>query len=107
MAFKAVFIAHAPDADPEKHQSVIETPKYKLFVRVVKNQDQAVEVCQNLVKGEGIHSILLCPGFTHGNVTEIAEAVGPNVGVFVARGDGSSIGVTRGVMEREGWFSKQ
>lgn len=107
MSFKVVFIAHAPDADPEKHQSVIETPKYKLFVRVVKDQYQAVELCQNLVKGEGIHSILLCPGFTHGNVTEIAEAVGPNVGVFVARGDGPSSGVTRGVMEREGWFSKQ
>jgi len=107
MAFKVVFLAHAPDAEPEKHQCVIETPKYKLFVRVVKDQGRAVEVCQNLVKEEGIHSILLCPGFTHQNIAEIAEAVGPNVGIFVARGDGPSSRVTRGVMEREGWFSKQ
>ena len=73
MAFKVVFLAHAPDADPEKHRCVIETPKYKLFVRVVKDQGQAVEVCKNLVEQEGIHSILLCPGFTHGNIAEIAR----------------------------------
>ena len=107
MAFKSAFIAHAPEADLEKHRCVIETSKYKLFVVVVQNQREAVQVCQNLVKQEGIHSILLCPGFTHENVAEIAEAVGEDVGVFVARGDGPSSGVTRAVMEREGWFSKQ
>jgi len=42
--FKVVFLAHAPDAEPEKHRCVIETSKYKLFVVVVKVQDQAVEV---------------------------------------------------------------
>lgn len=76
-------------------------------VRVIKDQAQAVEACQNLVKGESIHSILLCPGFTHQNIAEIAEAVGHNVGIFVARGDSPSFRVTTGVMEREGWFSKQ
>jgi len=39
MAFKVVFIAHTPDAEPEKHQCVVETSKYKLLVRLVKNQD--------------------------------------------------------------------
>jgi len=107
MAFKVVFLAHAPDADPEKHRCVIETPKYKLFVRVVKDQGQAVEVCKNLVKQEGIHSILLCPGFTHGNIAEIAQAAGKDVGVSVARGDGPSTRVSMQVMEKEGWFSKQ
>jgi len=106
MAFKVLFLAHAPDAEPEKHKCVIETSKYKLFIVVVNNQEQAVGVCQNLVKEEGIQSILLCPGFTHKNVAEIAEAVGQNVGVFVARGDGPSSGVTKEVMEREGWFPK-
>jgi len=49
MAFKALFLAHAPDAEAEKHRCVIETPKYyKLFVVVVKNQKQAIEGdCQN------------------------------------------------------------
>ena len=107
MAFKAAFIAHAPDAEPEKHRCVIETPKYKLFVRVVRDQDQAVKVCQNLVEQEGIHSVLLCPGFTHGNISEIAQAVGKDVGISVARGDGPGTRVSMQVMEREGWFSKQ
>lgn len=107
MAFKAVFVAHAPDADPEKHRCMIETPKYKLFVRVVQDQEQAVRVCRGLVKEEGIQSILLCPGFTHKNIAEIAEAVGEKAGVFVARGDGPSSRVTMGVMEREGLFSKR
>jgi len=105
MAFKVVFLAHAPDADAEKHRCVIDTGKYKLFVVVVKNQREAVEVCRKFVRDEGIHSVLLCPGFTHRNVAEIAEAVGENVGVFVARGDGASYRVSMEVMKREGWFS--
>ncbi|MCD6470118.1 hypothetical protein J7L29_04900 [Candidatus Bathyarchaeota archaeon] len=104
MAFKVVFLAHAPDANAEKHKCIIDTGKYKLFVVVVKNQDQAVEVCRKLVKEEGIHSVLLCPGFTHRDVAEIAKAVGENVGVFVARGDGPSHRVSIEVMRREGWF---
>ena len=105
MAFKVVFIAHTPDAEPEKHQCVIETPKYKLLVRLVKNQEQAVEICKKLVREEGIHSILLCPGFTHQNIAEISEAVGKNVGISVARGDGPSSETAKDIMKREGWFS--
>ena len=105
MAFKVLFIAHTPDAEPEKHQCVVETPKYKLMVRLVKNQEQAVEVCKKLVREEGIHSVLLCPGFTHQNVAEISKAVGENVGVSVARGDGPSSKIAKEVMKREGWFS--
>jgi len=105
MAFKVLFIAHTPDAEPKKHQCVIETPKYKLLVRLVKNQELAVEVCKKLVREEGIHSILLCPGFTHQNVAEISEAVGKNVGISVARGDGPSSKITKEVMKKEGWFS--
>ncbi|MBA7467924.1 hypothetical protein ES707_03162 [subsurface metagenome] len=105
MAFKVVFIAHTPDAEPEKHQCVVETPKYKLLIRLVKDQVQAVQVCKKLVKEEGIHSILLCPGFTHQNVAEISEAVGRNVGISVARGDGPSSKIAKDIMKREGWFS--
>jgi len=87
MAFKAVFLAHASDAEPGKNRSLIETSVYKLFTVVVKDQAQAVEECKKLVKEEGVHSVLLCPGFTDKNVAEITEAVGENVGVAVARGN--------------------
>ena len=53
MAFRVVFLAHAPDADAERHRCVIDTGKYKLFVVVVKNQREAVEICRKLVRNEG------------------------------------------------------
>ena len=105
MAFKAIFLAHAPDAEPDKHTCMIETGKYKLFVKLVKSQSEALETCRYFVKEEGVHSILLCPGFTHGDIAEIAEAAGTNVGVYVARGDPPSIRNSTEVMAREGWFS--
>ncbi len=86
MPFKVVFLAHALDAEPDRDRSLIETSTYKLFSVVVKDQVQAVDECRRLVKDEGIHSVLLCPGFSDKNVAEITEAVGENVGVAVARG---------------------
>jgi hypothetical protein len=101
MAFKVVFLAHAPDADPEQHRSVIDTSTYQLYSVVVHNQTQAVNECRKLVEEEGIHSIVLCPGFTHRNIAEIVEAVRNNAGVFVARGDGPSSRLTALVRRRE------
>jgi hypothetical protein len=101
MAFKAAFVAHAPDADPEEHKAVIETPKYKLFVTVVRDQGQAVEECRRLVEEEGIHAVMLCPGFTHRDIAEIAEVVGEDVGVNVARGDGPSTRIAMEIIGRE------
>lgn len=101
MAFKAAFVAHCPDADPEKHKAVIETPKYKLYVNVVRDQDQAVEVCRKLAEEEGIHAVMLCPGFTNRDVAGIAEAVGSSVGVNVARGDGPGTRIAMEVIGRE------
>ncbi|NPV60838.1 MAG: hypothetical protein HPY75_14405 [Actinobacteria bacterium] len=101
MAFVAAFIAHAPDADPEKHRCVIDTGKYRLVVVVVSDQEQALAVSRELVEKEGIHSVLLCPGFTHADVAAIAEAVGENVGVTVARGDGPSNRIAVQAIARE------
>jgi hypothetical protein len=62
--FKATFIAHVPDADPAKHRCVIKTSLYKLTSVLVKNDDEAVEVCRELAQKEGVHAFILCPGFT-------------------------------------------
>jgi hypothetical protein len=108
MAFKALFLAHAPDGDAEKHRCVIETPHYyKLFVVVVKDQEQAIEVCKEAVEKEGVQSILLCPGFTHRDIAELAKAVGENVGISVARGDSPSNRISMQVMTGEGWFAEK
>ena len=94
MAFKAVFIAHAPDADVQKHHTLIETGKYKLFTYVVKSQDEAIKVCKDLYVKENIDSVLLCPGFSHKDVAEIFEALENKVAVCVSRGDGPSGKIT-------------
>lgn len=107
MAFKAAFIAHVPDAQLEKHHWMIETPMYRLFVAFVKNQEQAVETCKKLVKEDGVQSFVLCPGFTHKNIAEIAEAVGEGVSINVSRGDGPSSRVATEIMTKEGWFSEK
>ena len=101
MAFKVAFVAHAPDADPEEHGCVVETSMYKLFVVLVRNQEQAVEVSGALVAQEGVHSILLCPGFTNTDIAEIDEVVGPDVSVCVARGDNPGNESVSEIMKQE------
>jgi hypothetical protein len=105
MAFRTLFIAHAPDADKERHRSVIDTGMYQLFTVVVKNQEQAVEIGADFVKRKHIDSILLCPGFSHSDVAEIAKTVGS--AVAVARGDGPSSKVSQEARKREGYSTKR
>ena len=54
MPFTTVFIAHVPDADPERDTALLETDLYRLFSVLVKDTDQAVEVCRRLVAEEAM-----------------------------------------------------
>ena len=105
MAFKTLFLAHAPDADYEKHQSIIDTGRYRLWTFVVKNQDEAIKVSKSIYKKEKIEAIILCPGFTHRDVSEIFQALEGKVSVNVARGDGPSSKISQSVIQRE-YFDK-
>lgn len=105
MAFKVLFLSHAPDADYEKHKSIIDTGKYKLLTVVVKTQDEAVKVSKNIYIKEKIDAIILCPGFTHSDVAEIFQALEGKVSVNVARGDGPSNRSSQAVIQRE-YFNK-
>ncbi len=105
MAFKTLFLAHAPDADYKKHQSMIDTGKYRLWAFVVKNQDEAIKVSKNVYEKEKIEAIILCPGFTHRDVSEIYQALEGKVSVNVARGDGPSSRISQSVIQRE-YFDK-
>ncbi|MCK4787717.1 MAG: hypothetical protein KAV87_28445 [Desulfobacteraceae bacterium] len=106
MAFKVLFLAHAPDAIKEKHRSVIDTGMYKLYTVIVKDQKEAVAVCTDLVDSEEVDSIILCPGFTHDDVAEIVRISGGKVAVSVARGDGPSNRAAMKARKREGYLSK-
>ena len=103
MAFKVLFIAHAPDADKDKHRSSIQTDKYYLYTVVLKNQDEALEISKKFVDDTGIDCILLCPGFTNQDVAEISKIAGDKVAVAVARGDGPGNKITLGARKREGY----
>ncbi|MCD6246249.1 hypothetical protein J7J58_05060 [candidate division WOR-3 bacterium] len=105
MAFKALFLAHAPDADYKKHRSVIDTGKYRLLTVVVKSQDEAIKVAKSVYKKEKIDAIMLCPGFTHSDVAEIFQALEGKVSVNVARGDGPSGKISQEVLQKE-FFNK-
>lgn len=107
MAYKVGVILMAPDGDPKKHRSLIRTSKLELTSVVVElmNFDQAVEVCKNLVQNEGLHSLILCPAFTHDAVARIANAVGDKTAVTVARPDPPGMELIMGdVLKKEGWF---
>ncbi len=104
MPFKVLFIAHAPDADYKKHRSEIDTGMYKLYSIVVRTQEEAVQVSKDYLQNESIEAILLCPGFKHGDVAEIFEAVEGKVSVNVARGDGPSGKISAEAMKKAGYF---
>ncbi len=90
MTFKALFIAHAPDADYKIHRNLIDTGMYKLHSVVVSTQEEAVKVSKEYWENDLIEAILLCPGFKHGDVAEIFEVLEGKVSVNVSRGDGPS-----------------
>lgn len=102
MAFKALFLAHSPDADKEKHRSFIDTGKYQLDVVIVKDQAEALEISRRLFREKKIESILLCPGFTHKDIAEIVEATENKVAVSVARADGPSSRISLEALKRAG-----
>ncbi len=106
MSFNVLFIAHAPDADKQKHRSDIHTGQYRLLSIVVKNQTEAVDVAKEIAVDQKIDTILLCPGFTHSDVAEIYNALDGQVGVAVARGDGPSNKVSAQARGREGYAKK-
>ena len=104
MTFKALFIAHAPDADYKKHRTVIDTGMYKLYSVVVKTQEEAVQVSKEYWQNESIEAIMLCPGFKHGDVAEIFEAVEGKVSINVAGGDGPSSKISMEALKKAGFF---
>jgi hypothetical protein len=104
MAFKALFMAHAPDADKERHRCFIDTGNYQLDVVVVKNQAEALEISSRLFREKKIESILLCPGFTHQDIAELVRATENKVAVCVARGDGPGSRISQEALKRAGFF---
>ena len=101
MAFKALYLSHAPDADYTKHRSFINTGKYKLWSVVVKNQEEAIKVAKKLYEEEKINAIILCPGFTHTDVAEFFQELEGKVAINASRGDGPSSKIAQEALQKE------
>lgn len=102
--FRTAFVAMAPNADPARHRSVVETPIYSLTTILVRNEDEAVDICRELVRKDGVRSFILCPGFTNRGVARVADAAGEGISINVARGDGPSNAVAHKIMSDVGFF---
>jgi len=102
MPFQALFLAHAPDANPHKHNAFIDTGTYHLDMVIVKSQAEALEVVSKLHQAKKLDSIMLCPGFTHKAVAEIVALTEGKVAVCPARGDGPSARIAVEALKREG-----
>ncbi len=105
MPFTAAFVAHAPDADPERDTTVLDTGLYRLFTVIVRDTDQAIAACRRLAAEEALDSVILCPGNTNADVARVTAALEGAVSVSVARGDNPSMQIARAAMERAGWFA--
>jgi hypothetical protein len=86
MALKAAFIFVAPEADPEKHRSVIKTPAVELTTVGVKDYADAVKTVKTLLN-EGIAAIELCGGFGAEGTALVQRAAGGQAAVGVVRFD--------------------
>ena len=76
-----------------------------MLTYVVKSQEEAIAVSKNAYENDKIDAILLCPGFTHEDVSEIFNALEGKVSVSVARGDGPSSRISQAVIQKE-WYGK-
>ena len=74
MSLQAAFIFVAPDANPEQHRAVIDSPVVKLTVVGVKNYQEAVNVAEKLAD-QGITAIELCAGFGVEGTAAVKKAV--------------------------------
>jgi hypothetical protein len=106
MAFKSLYMAHAPDADHKIHRSEINTGRSRLFTVAVSSQEEAVEVSMKIDEEVGLDAVVLCPGFSHADVAEIFHSLGGKVSVSVSRGDGPSGRISQPAIQRE-YFDRQ
>lgn len=105
MAFRTLFIALAPDANPERDHALIDTGRSRLNTYIVRTPAEALKVAAELHASQGIDSVILCPGFSHADTAKIFDALNREVAVTVARGDGPSNAITGPVLQRE-FYSK-
>lgn len=99
MRFNTLYVSKWTDGDPTNTR-VIETKTYTLHSMVAGDSCNRERTIADYCGKNGIHSVVLCPGFTHAMVAAVAEAVGAGVSVAASRSDGPGSAVTGPVMKQ-------
>lgn len=86
MKVNAAFIFVAPDANPQIHRTVVDTPVVCLTVVGVKDYEEAKAVAIELVE-QGIKALELCAGFGNEGLAMISKAVEGKASVGAVRFD--------------------
>ena len=93
MKFNTMYVSKWSDGDPGDTR-VIDTPTFTLHSMVLGDGCSRAEVIADYCKRNTIHSVVLCPGFSHSMVAEVAAALGSSVSVAVSRADGPGSEIT-------------
>lgn len=101
MSLNEAYLILVPNVNPSVDRSEIVKDNYKCLTVLVNDEDEALREALSLVESESIHAFVLCPGFTNVGIGKMAEALGENVSVNVARGDGRSTKIVNEIIESE------
>ncbi|OHW63223.1 hypothetical protein EUAN_00870 [Andreesenia angusta] len=101
MSLNEAYLILVPGVDPSVDRSEILKDNYKCLTVLVNDEEEALSEALSLVETESIHAFVLCPGFTNVGIGKIAGALGENVSVNVARGDGRSTKLVSEIIESE------
>lgn len=102
-ALKELFLIKVPNLDSDTPRTEIVLPHYEFYTVLVEDYQMALEEGQRIVKEKGIHAVILCAGFSNEEVGDLTRALGNDVGVLIARGDGRTSGIVDQAIEKAGW----
>lgn len=99
MSLNEAYLILVPNVDPKVDRSIIKKENYKCITVLVNNEDEALDLAEGLVESEDIKAFILCPGFSNSSVGLISTALGEDIAVNVARGDGKSAKLVDKIIE--------
>ena len=93
MKFNTMYVSKWVDGNPADVR-VIETPSYTLHSMVAGDACDRIAEIGRYCRANDIHSVVLCPGFTHSMVAEVSKEVGISIAVAASRSDGPGSAVS-------------
>ncbi len=87
MKFNTLYVSKWTDGDFTDVR-VIKTMSYSLHSMVAGDSCDRIAEIGKYCRANNIHSVVLCPGFTHQMVADVAKEVGAEISVAASRADG-------------------